>query len=416
VAWEKELAMRSSLTSSVRVRCLALFCEVAGLTPGEIVRRARGQPEAFHRLLSEYAVAMNERGRTGVYLHKVFGVLKSWLAFNGVDYRRFPKISAREGTTVENERVPSAEELRRILAVSSPRGRVAVLLMAGSGVRPGVLGSMDGTDGLRLGDLPDLELTPALKFRHTTFVIRVRSTRDKVGKGYMTFGGPELGEALLAYLGERAAAGEVLTPESAVIAPLKAGMGGDEPGRCVTTKAIQYDIRTAIRSAGLSARPYVLRARFATSCLLGEQHGTVTRDVREFWMGHGLGAIQNRYTLGKRLTEETIEAMRVEYERTLPYISAMPVASTSNEEAFRVMLRGVGYDDAAIAGLGKLTADKTIAALKRKQESDAEASGPVEPGQQKVVDATAVEAWIEKGWRFVSPLNGTKAVIESPRE
>ena len=52
--------------------------------------------------------------------------------------------------------------------------------------------------------------------------------------------------------------------------------------------------------------------------------------------------------------------------------------------------------------------------IRKAREAASRADAPAAPGTQKVVDATAVEAWIEKGWRFVAPLNGTKAVVEAP--
>ncbi len=418
VRWDRELSLRSKLTADGYVRRLALFCDVSGLSPTEIVRRARDRPESLRRLLSDYAVAQRGRGRSPAYIRKVLFALRSWLDHNGVEFTRLPKVGGRDGVTIENERVPSGEDLRRLLSILSARGRVCALLMAQSGVRPGVLGSIDAADGLRLGDLPELDLAQ-LAFSHVPFMIRVRSTRDKIGKGYLTFGGPELAEAILAYLHERVVRGETVTPESPMTASLGPGVGregrGSKPaGMFVTTKSLTMDLREAIHRSGLSFRPYVLRARFATACLLGEQHGTVTRDVREFWMGHDLGSVQNRYTLGKRLTDETVEAMRAAYERTLPFLSVMQAPRTSNDEVYRVILGMAGLDEVEIGKLGPLGSEVVLEALHKAKEATAGADAPGGPGQQKVVDATAVEAWIEKGWRFVAPLNGAKVVVEAP--
>lgn len=416
--WNRELSLRSKLTADGYVRRLALFCEVAGLSPAEFVRRARTRPETVRRLLSDYAVAQQERGRSPAYIRKVLFALRSWLDHNGVEFTRLPKVGGRDGVTIENERVPSGEDLRRVLGVLSARGRVCALLMAQSGVRPGVLGSIDATDGLRLGDLPELDLSQ-LSFTRVPFVVRVRSARDKIGKGYQTFGGPELAEAIVSYLHERVVRGETLTTDSPLAGSLGPGVGrdgrGSKPiGTFVSTKSITLDLREGIHRSGLSFRPYVLRARFATACLIGEQHGTVTRDVREFWMGHDLGSVQNRYTLGKRLTDETVEAMRAAYERTLPFLSVLQAPRTSNEEVYRVILEMAGLDAPEVNKLGPLSSEVVLDALHKAKQASASANAPATPGQQKVVDATAVEAWIEKGWRFVAPLNGAKAVIASP--
>ena len=418
IRWNRELSLRSKLTADGYVRRLALFCDIAGISPAELIRRARARPESVRRLLSDYAVAQQERGRSPAYIRKVLYALRSWLDHNGDEFTRLPKVGGRDGLTIENERVPSAEDLRRLLGVLSARGRVCALLMAQSGVRPGVLGSIDATDGLRFSDLTEFDLTK-LEFGRVPFVVRIRSTRDKIGKGYLTFGGPELAEAILAYAHERVARGETLTTDSPLVGALGPGVGreGKGPklaGTFVSTKSITEDLREAIHRSGLSFRPYVLRARFATACLLGEQHGTVTRDVREFWMGHDLGSVQNRYTLGKRLTDETVEAMRSAYERTLPFVSVLQAPRTSNEEVYKVILEMAGLDGAEVDKLGPLNSEVVLEALHRAKEASASADAPAVPGQQKVVDVTAAEAWIAKGWRFVAPLNGSKVVIQTP--
>ena len=418
IRWNRELSLRSKLTADGYVRRLALFCDIAGVSPAELVRRARARPESVRRLLSDYAAAQQARGRSPAYIRKVLFALRSWLDHNGVEFTRLPKIGGRDGVTIENERVPSAEDLRRLLGVLSARGRVCALLMAQSGVRPGVLGSIDASDGLRFADLPEFDLTK-LEFGRVPFVVRVRSTRDKTGKGYLTFGGSELAEAILSYVHERVARGESLTPASPLVGALGPGVGreGKGPklaGTFVSTKSITEDLREGIHRSGLSFRPYVLRARFATACLLGEQHGTVTRDVREFWMGHDLGSVQNRYTLGKRLTDETIEAMRSAYERSLPFVSALQAPRTSNEEVYKVILEMAGLDGTEVDKLGPLNSEVVLEALHRAREASASADAPGVPGQQKVVDVTAAESWIGKGWQFVAPLNGSKVVIQAP--
>lgn len=367
VRWNRELSLRSKLTADGYVRRLALFCDIAGIPPAELVRRARARPESVRRLLSDYAVAQQDRGRSPAYIRKVLFALRSWLDHNGVEFTRLPKIGGRDGVTIENERVPSAEDLRRLLGVLSARGRVCALLMAQSGVRPGVLGSIDASDGLRFDDIPEFDLAK-LEFGRVPFVIRVRSTRDKTGKGYLTFGGPELAEAFLAYTHERVARGETLGPDSPLVGALGSGVGRERKGpkllgSFVSTKSLTMDLREGIHRSGQAFRPYVLRARFATACLLGEQHGTVTRDVREFWMGHDLGSVQNRYTLGKRLTDETVDAMRAAYERTLPFLSVLQAPRTSNEEVYQVILEMAGLDGAEVAKLGPLNSEVVLEAL-----------------------------------------------------
>ncbi|MEM3661505.1 MAG: hypothetical protein QXG73_01615 [Candidatus Micrarchaeaceae archaeon] len=60
--------------------------------------------------------------------------------------------------TFENERVLTKEGLARILRKETSKGSVAISLMAYSGLRPESLGNYQGTDGLRLRDLEDLNV------------------------------------------------------------------------------------------------------------------------------------------------------------------------------------------------------------------------------------------------------------------
>ncbi|MCW1293639.1 MAG: hypothetical protein QXV66_01510 [Candidatus Rehaiarchaeum fermentans] len=54
-----------------------------------------------------------------------------------------------------DEEVPTKEELLRLFRNVSARDRVAISMLAFSGLRPESLGNYDGTDGLKLSDVKD---------------------------------------------------------------------------------------------------------------------------------------------------------------------------------------------------------------------------------------------------------------------
>jgi len=95
----------------------------------------------------------------GSYIVRFKKVLQSWLSYNYLEIK-FKLNIAREydSPTLMNEKEPSKEELDKILRMATPRARVSISLMAFSGLRPGSLGNYVGTDGLRIGDLPELEM------------------------------------------------------------------------------------------------------------------------------------------------------------------------------------------------------------------------------------------------------------------
>jgi integrase len=419
--WALELSLRSKLTSESRVRTLGRFVADSGIPVLQIERRAKEKPEAFRKFLSDYAGAQKARGRTAIYVRKVFDVVRAWLDFRDVEFRGFPKLGARTGESIEDEATPTPDDLRALLAALSPRGRLCALLMAHSGLRPGVLGNVDGTDGLRLEDLPELNLE-TLEFAKVPFLLRVRSSRSKNEKGYLTFGGPELSEALRADLSRRRNDGETLTPKSPVVASLGAGVGKDRrspkgKGDFVTSKAITTDLRVAIRQVrpgGQTFRPYALRSYFSSQMFAAEARGQMVRDAREAMLGHDLG-VSGRYNLSKKLNPTLLEELRSLYQRGYPFLSTVRTQTTTDEDLRRIFVTEfIGVDDADFAKLGPLTNDRIKALIAERKKDEGTSEETAAPGSQKVIAVGAVEEYISKGWRFVAPLNGTKAIVEAP--
>jgi integrase len=413
-AWRGELALTSKLTADDYVRRVALFSRITGLSASEIIRRARERPTAFRDLLSRYATGMLGRGRKAVYVRKHFDAIRSWVSKNSVNFDDFPKVSGRRGETVENEESLTPDQLRQLLAVLDLRTKVIALLMSQSGLRPGVLGSIDGSSGLMLGDLADLDPSDEPTFAKIPARLVVRSARSKNAKGYTTFIGPEGVEAIALYLRQRRAGGEILSSTSPVIARNRVKDDGE--GAFVATKSIVLPIHRALVSLRIVARPYTLRSYFSSQLFAAEARGAMVRDAREAMLGHDLG-VSGKYNLSKRLNPTLLEDLRGLYGKAYPYLSTAATPATSMDDAFRAILTLVwGYDEADIPKLGPLTPERMLELAHRQKQANSEASIPIAPGTQRVVDATAVEAWIEKGWRFVSTLNGSKAVIESPRD
>ncbi len=96
---------------------------------------------------------LEKEGKACYYIVRFKKVLLSWLKFNDISLQLTVNIKGEnENPTIVNERVPSNDELARILRKGTSRARVAISLMAFSGLRPESLGNYDGTEGLRLGE------------------------------------------------------------------------------------------------------------------------------------------------------------------------------------------------------------------------------------------------------------------------
>ena len=350
-SWYDARVLRSSLSAEVNLRKLGLFLYRTRLSPSRLVALAKERPEELRDLLIAYAAHLQERGKLDSYLAKTLKGVRDWLLFNNVDFRQFPKLRrAYQAESLARERVPTQEQLRLILGALPPRGRVCALLMAHSGLRPGTLGNDGGTDGLALGDLPELRISGRrLHFElpegHSAFLIQVPSRFSKTAQGYVTFGTPESADSIQSYLGERQALGEKLAPTSPLVALSSLGARNTRTkgaGSFVTTKSVVYDLRKALRSVcpeGVRWRPYVLRSYCSTQLLIGR----MDHDTREAILGHDLG-VSGRYNLRKRLADHVVEAMRSEYERAMGALLTARGAEErrSTDDFVRLLLRSWG--------------------------------------------------------------------------
>ncbi len=411
--WHRNMARGSPITADVYLRRLGNVCEAHGLTPADLVRKGSEDRRDF---LTDLVSSMEEAGLSGGYIESTLKAIRSWLSFNNVPWEHRIKVRGTTATpTLEKERVPTQDELRRILLAASARERCAAVLMAHAGLRPQALGDYRGTDGLRLGDLPDLVLKgKTVTFRTLPARLVVRADLSKSGRCYFSFIGPEAADYLKAYLEERMRDGERLTEDSDVIAP------GWAKKRFLTSINVGDAIRKAIRAAGFPWRPYVLRAYFDTQLLLAESKGKMTHAYRAFFMGH-VGDIEARYTTNKgRLPPDLVEDMRDAYRRSLPFLET--TKSTDREAELkasfrRQMLLVAGLDEKEIGKMdleGMSDADlQRIVRERLVGASGGNGNGRALPNgsRQTVVPLSAVETYLEKGWEWVAQLPDARAVL-----
>ncbi len=148
-----------------------------------------------------------------------------------ISYLKFYNVVVRLGINIKNEgrnlnaekeRIPAKKELAKILGVATLRERVAISLIAFSGLRPEVLGNIDGTDDLTVGDIPDMIVDHGkIEFKTVPAQINVKPELSKIRMRYFTFMGPEGSEYLKEYLETRIESREKLTAKSPVILPVE---------------------------------------------------------------------------------------------------------------------------------------------------------------------------------------------------
>jgi hypothetical protein len=171
---------------------LGRFLDDHGLTPQGLLALPSAQRDD---LVDDWIQVNHERGRSGSYLKSVRNAVQSWLAHNNQGLQRKIKIPGlAERPSLKDAHIPLQDELRRTLAAATPKQRVAVALVAFTGMRPGVLGKgkRRGKDGLRIRDFVEAHLeNNALVFDQVPSMILVPARLAKMKKKYRTFLGPE---------------------------------------------------------------------------------------------------------------------------------------------------------------------------------------------------------------------------------
>ena len=122
-----------------------------------------------------------------------------------------------------------------ILGKTTSRGRVSISLMVFSDLRLEVLGSYDGEDGFRLGDIEDLDID-VLEFRARPARVNVRANLSKARFKYYSFLDDEGCKYPIDYLQERKDGIEELKPESPLLVSDKsnASTNGIISGQCLS--------------------------------------------------------------------------------------------------------------------------------------------------------------------------------------
>jgi hypothetical protein len=418
--WMDYVSRGSSITAQVYFRRVGRVCTDNKILPSDLLNK---DEESLWNFINDLVSEMEIKGKAGGYIQSTLKAIKSWLSFNGIEVKRRVKIKGLNDTPTLRDNQPiTSSLLRQLYQVSPLKVKCIIALLAGSGVRPEVIGKDDGSDGLRLGDIPELEIQDGkVRFIKIPPMLIVRQELSKAGHQYFTFITKEGCEYLSHYLVERMKAGEILTPASSLIAP-DVVKGSVKP--FMMTRKLGCLVRKRIRQCGIKARPYDLRTRFDTQLMLAESHGRMLRDYRVFFMGHK-GDIEHRYTVNRRnLPYEVVEDMREAFQKSQRYLSSEEIGEDSEglrERAYRQLLMLAGFTDKEIdeQRLLDLKDEQLAARIKERLKPIAPAVEQVGSSsrQQKLVPITDLEKYLDEGYRceYVIESMG-KAIVSLPRE
>ncbi|MDE1767146.1 MAG: hypothetical protein KGI27_12875 [Thaumarchaeota archaeon] len=416
--WYENLRRGSKLTADVRLRRLHLFCKQHDTSPQDLVSSGKENTRKLEDLLHDCVSEMESKGYAPGYIDNTMKAIRSWLSYNYIELKRKIKIAnATIPLTLQNEKIPSKQELKDILNAATRRGRASISLMAFAGLRPQVLGKDDGSDALRISDITDLVMGQnKMHFKRIPAMILVRPALSKARHKYITFLTGQGCQYLLGYLKGRIMEGGSLASDSPVIS---VSQGYDKKGNrtsnpILTTKSITAEIREAIWSV-TRARPYVLRSYFDTQLLLAESHGRIAHAYRQFFMGHK-GDMESRYTTNKgRLSDEMIEDMRRAFQQSEQFLSTEEIQEKDKKELLLEMWR----EQAKLYGINPLKIkiekqrenkilgfDDEILAIK-----DAIIQSREERYEGKLVSEDELVRYVEQGWDIVKELQNGKVLV-----
>lgn len=117
------------------------------------------KPKHASNFIPDMVTELEEEKLAGSYIVNYVKATKNWLEFNDKKITRKIKVSkSDEYEKYAKEKPPTPDELRKILHMADFRTRVAISLIAFSGVRLEVIGNYLGDDGLKIMDFPELTI------------------------------------------------------------------------------------------------------------------------------------------------------------------------------------------------------------------------------------------------------------------
>ena len=416
--WRTNLSRGSPITAEVYMRRLGRVCELLDTTPQDLLDKSRGDVKGLQDSLEDLVTSLESEKKSPGYIKGLIKSVRSWLRYNDVILTRKIKISNPNATpTIEDEQIPSREELSRILRASSSRARVAEALIAFADLRPHSIGNHDGSDGLTVKDFPELRMEGGIVFERVPTMVVVRSNLSKARHKYFTFLSEEGCTYLREYLEERLRHGEKLGRRSPIVAYKRASA----TRKFMTTRKITRLIRESMRRAGVWKRPYVLRCYAETQLIIAESKGKISHPYLQFIAGHK-GDIESRYSTNKgRLPEEMVEGMREAYKACEPFLSTVQLLEQVSivEEAKVEALKSIAK---SLLGLDLLEVKVAKEReLQRELDRDEEIElfeneirkmREAEDDPQMIVREENLESYLKDGWQFVSVLPSQKILIK----
>ena len=152
--WYENLEVRSTVTAGVYLRNLSLWMEYLRLDPDTLIELAKNNFEEFKGRVANQIRQREREGIQGASISTSIKPIISYLKFHNIVVKLNLNIkNENRNFNAEREIISEKYQLRSVLLKATKRERVAISLMAFSGLRPISLGNEFGSDVLRLSSI-----------------------------------------------------------------------------------------------------------------------------------------------------------------------------------------------------------------------------------------------------------------------
>jgi len=326
--------------------------------------------------------------------------IKSRMQYDGIPFTRSVKIPNRTyHPTVENEVIPTKDQIISFLRNGKHATQVIISLIAFTGFRFKVIAD------LRIKDLPEMRITEnnEVVFEKMPTRVKVRKELSKNGKAYQTFL-IETGCMIIKNsLKIRMTKGEKLDSESLLV-----------PTECKNTtvrqraKAIARRLTTVFEKVEYGSRPYSLKNFFATALL----NSGLEQNLQTFYMGH-TGAVQNVYSVHRQQPTEQIEKMRTTFKEKIEpnLIPQQTNADATVQKGFRKLAESLGLEIK-----GDASTDETIAEIaeiyKAGKDDVSRRQNNENPVKHKRIKEEEIDQYLEDNWEITHTLSNGNLIVK----
>jgi len=303
------------------LRHLYQFCRWCGLGPEELTRLPKERAE---QLVQSFADSLAMKGSSRAYVNTVIKRLRTFFRVNGYVGARELRVKSFFVPT-RYRKVPeyilTKDEVYRMAdAAGKLRDRAVILVLWSSGLRVSTLCA------LNYGDVAE-EVESGEPYIMIPVYPEMKEHVPDACKGripYYTFICPEAGEALRAYLKERAEKyGRLGLEEPLFHSQWNQWPGGERPKRRLNRRTIGVIIKKATKLAGIKrwrhVTPHCLRKAFESVLRSSTMDGgRLDKGTQEFFMGYILPGTQDVYYDKTKIEFHREEYAKLNFSRGRP--------------------------------------------------------------------------------------------------